>query len=135
LHFRTLLVSDLKQIDDIYNKYYASDFTLPNLVHTIGSGVISDNSSVVGFGMVKLYPEALIVLDKSKPKTTQGRALKLLFREAIRVCRERQFDTLQAHSFAPDYSNLLHKHFHFHINRNIDRLELEIEDGKSKENQ
>jgi hypothetical protein len=116
-------------VDEIYQQYYAGDFTLPNLVHTIGSGVISDSSGLVGFGMVKLYPEAIIVLDKARPKTTQGRALKLLFSEAIKACRQSGYNSLQAHTLDSDYSNLLIKHFGFEKLNSIDHLVLEIKDG------
>lgn len=129
MHFRTLQIKDLTEIDDIYQRYYASDFSLPNLVHTIGSGVISDNLGLVGFGMVKLLPEAIIILDKSRTKTTQGKALKILFKEAIQACRQSGYNSLQAHTLDNRYSNLLIKHFSFEKLNSIDHLALEIKDG------
>lgn len=76
--------------------------------------------------MVKLYPEAIIILDKAKPKTTQGRALKLLFNEAIKVCRERKFDILKANILDDNYANLLVKHFKFEkYNNQLVQLEIE----------
>ena len=126
MHFRTLLTQDLSSIDEIYQRYYCNDFTLPNLFHTIGSGVISSDSGLVGCGMVKLYPEAIIILDKSKPKIMQGKALKLLFENALRVCKEKDYNILNAHIVDDSYANLLVKHFKFEkMNQQLLQLELE----------
>jgi hypothetical protein len=83
----------------------------------------------LGLVWLSFIPKLSLYLDKARPKTTQGKALKILFNEAIKVCKTSGYDTLQAHSYSRSYSELLHKHFHFFLNRDIDQLSLEIKDG------
>jgi hypothetical protein len=106
-------VDDLPQIDSIYNKYYKDEFWLPNLDHTIGNGVISDGDNVVAFGMVRLYPEAIIVIDKYRAIRDKVSALKLLFDQAILSCKDRGYRELAAKTNDAHYANLLDKHFNF----------------------
>lgn len=114
LHFRPLWTSDLVRIDEIYRKFYANQFSLPGLANTIGSGVISDNSSqVIAFGLVRLIPEAIIILDKDKPTRDKVEALKLLYEEAISACKIYGYKELYAKTEYNDFSRLLVRHFGF----------------------
>lgn len=99
---------DLSKIDDIYQKFYANDFSIPNLNHTIGNGVVS-NSSLVAFGMVKLYPEAIIVIDQDLPSITKTKALRILYEEAIKACKSHGFNELNAHVLDSKFLRILEK--------------------------
>lgn len=63
--------------------------------------------------MVKLYPEAIILLDKSVSLRDKCLTLKTLFQEAKKVCSSRRFEELSAHTIDDNYTNLLIKHFKF----------------------
>jgi hypothetical protein len=104
---------DLNRINEIYETHYKDDFSIPNLNNCIGSGVVVNDSEIIGFGMIKLYPEAIILLDKSASSRNKSLALKTLFNEAKRACFSRGFEEFSAHTIDDNYTNLLIKHFKF----------------------
>lgn len=106
-------MEDLEKIDEIYQKFFSNQIYLPNLDNTIGNGVISNGSEVVAFGMVRLYPEAIIVIDQDASMRDKVIALKLLFDEAVKACRARNFKELNATIHDNSYGDLLNKHFGF----------------------
>lgn len=106
-------MNDLERINDIYEKFFQDQIYLPSLDHTIGNGVISNDSDIVAFGMVRLYPEAIIVIDQDASNRNKGIALKLLFDEAIKACKSRNYKELNATVYNNSYGDLLTKHFGF----------------------
>jgi hypothetical protein len=124
LQFRKFLVGDLEKVSEIYERDYSQDFSLPNLDHTIGNGIITSSSDrILGFGMVKCYPEAIIILDKTSSNRDKVNSLKLLYENAIRVCKDRNFNELRCHIIDDSYGQLLTKHFNFH---NVDGKLMEV---------
>ena len=113
MQFREFKLEDLERVSEIYDKYYKDEFSLPNLDHTIGNGVILKDTEIIGFGMVKCYPEAIIILDKDSSLRDKVDSLKLLHDNAIRVCRNRRFSEMRCHVIDDSYGQLLTKHFNF----------------------
>ena len=54
---------DLKQIDEIYLKHHKDKIQLPDLENQITSAVVENQGRVVGFGIVKIFAEAIMLLD------------------------------------------------------------------------
>jgi hypothetical protein len=113
LHFRPLWTNDLARIDEIYQKFYAEDFWLPDLTNTIGNGVVSKGNEIIAFGMVRLFPEAIILIDKDKSPRVKVEALKILYEEAIKACKRHGFNELYCKISDDRYAKLLEKHFKF----------------------
>lgn len=113
MRFRELRMDDLERINQIYENFFQDQIYLPSLNHTIGNGVISNDNDIVAFGMVRLYPEAIIVIDQDASPRNKGIALKLLFDEAIKACKNKNFKELNATVHNNKYGDLLSKHFGF----------------------
>jgi len=121
-------VGDLQRVDEIYRTHYENEFCLPSLHHTIGSGIISNGDVITAFGMVRLYPEAIIIIDKSLDLQTKVNSLELLYEQAVKVCKHNNFSELNAHTIDSKYSNLLTKRLGFKaIKGNL--LQVGIKDG------
>lgn len=108
---RDLQNSDLEKIDIIYKKYHNSDFGIPDISNTISLKVAEKDGQLVAFGMAKLVPELILVLDKSFPLKTKALALKEMIATGLKDCISFE----QVHAFSPDieYVELLKKHFNF----------------------
>lgn len=113
LHFRSLKPADLTQVDKIYRDYYQDYCMLPNLNHTIESGVVDSDDGIIGFGMVKLYPEAIIVLDSSKRLRDRIGAHNLLLDVGLLACSKYKHEELRAHVVDSNYERFLTKNFNF----------------------
>lgn len=113
MQFRELQLRDLPQVNSIYEKYYQREFSLPNLNHTIGNGCILSGDEIIGFGMVKLYPEAIIILDLSKELRDKLVALSMLNNEAIKACRINRYNELKAHTINDSFHKFLIDNYSF----------------------
>lgn len=105
--------SDFRQIDNIYWNYHAKSFGIPNLRDTITNACVKDDDKVIAFGMVKLYPEAILIMNYGASSRKKGEALKLLMGKAIRETREANHEFLHATIHDDAYFNLLAKHYGF----------------------
>ena len=106
---------DLKQIDDIYRKYHEDDFFIPSLAHTITYASVKNNEKIVAFGMVKLFPEAILVMNKGASHREQVIAWRMLMNYAIPRTRAQGHRYLHATIHNQEYSNLLSKHYGFKV--------------------
>jgi hypothetical protein len=84
---RPYKVEDLEAIDNIYTKYYAGEYSLPDLSHTVTNAVVQDGDRIVGFGLVKLWAEAVMVLDKELPRKPKVLGFDMLINHAVNACK------------------------------------------------
>lgn len=108
-----LTKDDRTQIDDIYWKHHADTFYIPNLDHTVTHAVVRDNEKVLAFGMVKLYPEAILVMNKDCSLRDRVGAWRMLMNKAIKDTKSAGFPYLHATIHDNAYSSLLSKHYGF----------------------
>lgn len=100
-------------IDRILEINKQNDFPIPKFDNIITQAVIEDESGVIAFGMVKLFAEAILILDHNQPKRSKISAIQLLMLEAIRGSK--QHELTQLHAFIKDehFSDLMKKHYGF----------------------
>lgn len=111
--------NDLKAIDRIWKEGYSSDFSLPDLSNAVTFAVVEDAGEIVGFGMVKMFAEAIMILDKSKSIRVKSETMKLLLDKAETDCRTENIKQLHSFTNDPNFANLLVKHFNFKTIQNI----------------
>jgi hypothetical protein len=104
---------DIPKVSKIWEAHYSHEFGLPNLERTVTHAVIRDNEDIVAFGMVKLWPEAIMLLDRDKPKITQAKAMKMLMAQAIAACKHYNFEQLIATTSTNNVADLCRKHYNF----------------------
>jgi hypothetical protein len=113
---RTFQPSDIQVIDEIWKRHHSNDFSVPNRSNSIIDAVIEGRTGeVVAYGQVKLFGEAVFILDKDAPKRDKIEALKLLMSEAIRGADSVGLEDLYCFIRDPAFATLISKHFGFEI--------------------
>lgn len=110
IKFRRPWQGDQGQIERIKERH---DFDLPNLANAAHGVAVDEKNRVVGYGIVKLMAEAILVLDLERSKKRRLSALEVLLKSAMMDCAEQQIP--QLHVFVQDeqFAELLQNHFGF----------------------
>jgi len=111
---RQVLRSDLERIDEIYRTGHNESFALPDLQNQITSAVVvDDNDKIVAFGVVKVYAEAVMVVDLNQSKMDRILEMDQLFAEAYRGCEEQGIQQLHVFVQDPKLQRLLERKYGF----------------------
>ena len=108
---RDLERDDLVVLDEIHARCHQS-FPPPELSNLIDDKIITDkNGDIIGYGMLKLFPEAIMILDTAKPLRDRVEALNEFMVRAIGVSAQYG----QIHAFVNDekFSHLLIERYQF----------------------
>lgn len=106
--------SDIESIDRIWQKHHSSDFSVPDRKNMIAEAVVEDvDGNVVAYGQVKLFAEAMIILDKDASRREKVLALELLLAHAFAGANQARLNQMYAFIKDPDFALLLEKHFGF----------------------
>ena len=111
--YRPLIDSDIPKIDKIYREHHQDSFGIPSLLHSIMAGVITENDKVIAFGMLRLIPEAIMVLDLSQSTRIKTVAVNQLLLNSEFGVANNQLGELHAFVQDPRFANLLIKRFGF----------------------
>lgn len=128
--------SDFQRIDEIYRDYHQDKFGLPNLDNAVTHAVVERDGKILGFGIVKLYAEAIMVLDLDESKIHRLKAMDKLMSEAYRGCDEIGLDQMHVFVQDPKLMTLLIQKYGFKIATGV-ALVKELSNGKrgNKENE
>lgn len=108
--------SDVLEIDRIWQAHHSDDFSVPDRRNAVIDAVVEgENGEVIAYGQVKLFAEAIFILDKSASPKDKARALKLLMSEAFRGTYSAGIRDLYAFIQDPDFERLIEKHFDFEV--------------------
>jgi len=116
---RNLKDSDLEILDKIYREYYQDDFYLPSLKNTITHAVIEYNNTILGFGEVKIFAEAIMILDKSKSNRIKHETMRALMYKAIQDSKSVGVEQLHVSVKDKNFADSLIKHYDFEVCNNI----------------
>ena len=113
MQFRYTKKDDLESIDRIWKVHYNTSFGLPNLENVIIHGVVEDETDgkISGFGLVKIFAEGILILDKSLTVRQKVATLRELM-DAQRLGIDRA-NISQVHAFIQDpvFESVLKKHY------------------------
>jgi len=111
---RTFLDSDIQIIDEIWKNYHQQDFSVPDRKTVVTERVVeNDAGQVIAYGQVKLFAEAMMILDLSVSKKERIQAIILLMHEAFRGSKGAGLNNIYAFIQDPDFALLIEKHFDF----------------------
>lgn len=125
---RDLESSDIIPINSFWEKYHRGIRGIPNR-NFIATDAVVENGRPFAYGMVKLYAEALLYLDKGYSKYQQSKALKYLMDKAIRDTKNLGLDQLHVGTDDENFEHLLRSHYGFTDRGKV--ISLELNDGKS----
>jgi N-acetylglutamate synthase-like GNAT family acetyltransferase len=118
---RSFRDEDIPAIDKIWRDHHSSDFSVPDRRNKIVDAVVVENEKIIGYGQVKLFAEAMLILDLSASRRQKVDAIKLLMAEAFRGCDQAGIHQVYAFIKDPLFATLISKHFGFEI---VDKGEL-----------
>jgi len=121
MKLRSFLPSDVEAIDRIWQKHHSNDFSVPDRRNALIDAVVEKDGEVIAYGQVKLFAEAMLILDKDASQRDKVQALKLLMLEAFRGADQAGLNQLYCFIKDPDYATLIERHFGFSI---VDKGEL-----------
>jgi hypothetical protein len=104
---------DLDQIDQIYWQHHAEEFFIPSAENCVTLATVKEGGRIVAFGMAKLFPEAILVLDKSVDRRHKVVAFRMLMQHGINAVRNAGHRYLHATIHDMEYGRLLAKHYGF----------------------
>jgi hypothetical protein len=116
MRLRPFRESDIERIDEIWRKHHANDFSVPNRKCSIIDAVIEDDDgNIVAYGQVKMFAEAVLILDKDARPRHKVEALKLLIVEGIRGTERVGLEDMYLFARDPSFASVVAKHFSFEI--------------------
>ena len=111
---------DLQVVDRIHRSHHESNFHYPSLDRTLRSIVVEGDrrekggldSGVIAFGMIRLIPEAIMILDLDQSNVVKVKALKTLIQHAQVTTQMHGYDGF--HAFVQgDFAQKLKDNFGF----------------------
>lgn len=115
MKIRLFQPGDELEIDKIWKKHH-QDFSVPNRNRMIAEVIAEDESgAMVAYGQVKLFAEAVMLIDKDASLRDKVEALKLLLLEAFRGTDQAGLQEVYCFCRDPEFATILAKHFSFEI--------------------
>jgi hypothetical protein len=111
--FRKLQVTHLPGIDRIWRMFHKGGFGIPNRNHLVTQGVVEKDGTVVAYGMVKQFAEAILVLDLDESTKAKVEAIRILMEVAIMDSTKQGVEQLHVFVQDPAFAEILKKHFGF----------------------
>lgn len=115
LYLRGVREQDFPVIDGIWRRHHSKDFGIPSSANAIDIKVLTSEDKVVGLGMVKLFAEGIIVLDKDMPKPTLAKAISVGIDHSLDVVKRAGLEQFHVFTDDPHYIEVLKKHWGFRI--------------------
>jgi hypothetical protein len=116
--------SDILAIDEIWRKHHSNDFSVPNRSTRLVEWVAEEDGRVVAYGQVKLFAEAMIILDKDASQRAKIESLKGLLFEAFRGTNLAGLEDIYCFIRDPGFASILINHFGFELVDNPGELLL-----------
>lgn len=111
---RDLRREDIDDIDKVFQKQ--PELGIPSLKYMIVNTVIekTDEKKFLAYGAVKLFAEAILIMDKSLPKREKAIALMEAMQTALLYCRDAGVEILYANSNDDEFTRVLENRYKFH---------------------
>lgn len=110
---RDLVKSDILPIDEIFRKQ--PELGVPSLKYMVVNCTIEDTekNKVLAYGAVKIFSEAVLIMDKSLRKRDRAMALMEAMKTAIVYSRDAGVEILYANSNDEGFTKVLENRYKF----------------------
>lgn len=129
---RKFQMDDIDSIDEIFNRR-GKDIGIPSLKNVIVNSTIVQDNKVIGYGVVKAYAEAVLILDPTIRKRSKAAAVVNGLDFAIEQCKIAGVEQVFIFSNDKNYTKLLKKHYGFKETSGT-TLFIELDEDKEKSN-
>lgn len=111
---RSFRRTDIEAIDRIWREHHSHAFSVPDRSNCVVDAVVEDGAGkVVAYGQVKLFAEAMLILDLNASQRTKIESIKKLMLEAFRGADMAGIKQMYAFIEDPDFADLIERHFGF----------------------
>ena len=130
MKIRALTKEDMEQVEDIHDRFYASEFEKPDFSKGfLGAFVVTDDDGkIVMAGGVRPIAETILVTDKEVNPHLLGDALLEALRYSLYTCSRYKIDELLA--FVKDESYGKHLKKYGFVKREGTALIMELDNGE-----
>ena len=110
---RSLRGEDITAINKIFKKQ--PELGIPSLNNLIVNGVVenTDSGQVIAYGAVKLFGEAILILDRDISKKHKAKAIREVMQIAISFSRGKKLEYLYLISNSESFTKVLRKNYGF----------------------
>lgn len=109
---RQFQLSDISAIDDIFKKQ--PELGVPSLKHMIeNTTILDDDGNVIGYAVLKMFAEGVLILDRSKSKKQRAKAVRLAVERAIQEAQDKGIEQLYFLTSNPSFADILRRKFSF----------------------
>lgn len=125
--------AESKDMDAMIALHKDHPFPFPKFENTLEILVVEKDGKVVAWGYTKKYVESVFIPDKSTPRPTIVKSLKLLVEKSNELTKARGID--QLHSYVEDrhFAKLLVERFNYGVCTGIPLfLNLDTNNGKER---
>lgn len=117
-------------MDEVYRSQ--NEFGVPSLRNVITNISIIDAGRIVGYGVVKVFAEAILLLHSGIRKRVKAESYKLSIEFAIRECKKNNIEYLYVISNMESFSQILRNRGFKAVPGELLMLTLEDESGQQK---
>jgi hypothetical protein len=110
---RRLHQQDLLQINSFWEKHHKNNYGIPKRTFVVTDAVTTSKNRVVGYGIVRMFAEALLYLDRDISKFQQAKSFKLLMEQALIDSKQIGLDQLNVGVADDRFRDLLISGFGF----------------------
>ncbi len=103
--------SDSPDVVRIWEENYSHDFALPNPKPSFSNIVAEKDGKVVGYGMLVVHPEAVMLLEQKLPRRERVEVLKKFMEVAVSNGREAGFQRLYVFTSSPSFADVMRRHY------------------------
>lgn len=108
MQIRSLKLNDLKPIDDFWKKHHKNLYGIPERKFVVTDDVVVDDENLpIAYGIVRMFSEALLYINKDISKFQQAKTFKLLMDKAIKDCKIAGLDQLNIGVADPSFAAVL----------------------------
>ncbi len=110
---RNLKREDVEKIDDIFQRNPI--IGVPGLKNMVVNAVMEDTEKdqIIAYGAVKIFAEAILIMDKEVTKREKAEALMEAMKTAILFARDAGVEILYANSNDENFTRCLERRFKF----------------------
>ena len=107
---RNFEVSDIPEISSIHRKQ--PELGVPSLTNVLVNKTFVDEfGSVVGYGVLKVFSEAVLIINQDISKLSKGKVLRLGMKTALDTCKKNHIEQLYIITSFPGFDAVLQKHY------------------------
>lgn len=104
---RSLLPTDLKELERIHSLYFRNEFNLPDFMKFICVFVVEDEQGIITAGGIRDIAECVAVTNLSRSPRERLAALYQLLDASTFVCKRSDYDQMYAWSQNPRWTRRL----------------------------